>query len=420
MTLPRRRRVEFFLALGGLAAMGPASMDMFFPALPAAARDLQVAPSAVMLTVTAYLVGVAVGQAVGPLSDVLGRRRPLLIGVMVFTAASLACATAQSVPVLAGARFAQGLAAAVGVVISRAIVRDLYTGADVARHYSSLIFMVSLSAVVSPTIGTQVLGLTSWRGIFVILFGLGAVLLAVVVFRLPESLPVERRRPGSVRATGGTFRKLLGDRRFVGYAVTLSCGTGALTSMVTGSTFVVQDGFGASAQAFAFLFSAGAISVAAATVLNRWLLRTFSPRRLLVAGLAASAAGALALLTLGRLGLFAFSACFVVVISMWGFISANGTAVAVRDYAPVAGAALALLGLMQYATAALAAPLAGAVGDGTAAPLGIVVSCFSIAGLVSALLTVGGERGRSGRGTVPGLEGLKSADDVRPEPLRAP
>lgn len=367
-------------------------MDMFFPALPAVGRDLDVEPSAVMLTVTAYLIGLTIGQAVGPLSDVVGRRRPLLIGVVLFTAASLACATAQSVEILAAARLVQGIAAAAGVVLSRAIVRDLYTGTDVARHYSTLIFMVGLSAVVSPTIATLILGVTSWRGIFVVLFGLAAVLLVVAVLRLPESLPPERRTAGSFGATTRTFGLLCRDRRFLGYGATLACGTGTLTALVTGSTFVVQDEFAASAQVFAFLFSAGALAVVLATVLNRYLLRRFSPRRLLVAGLAANAVGAVGLLAFGRSGMAAYTPCFILLLATWGFISANGTAIAVRDHASVAGAALALIGLMQFTTGALAAPLAGAVGSGSAISVGVVVACFSLAGLSSALLTVRRDR----------------------------
>lgn len=413
MTRFSRQRVEFFLALGGLAAMGPASMDMFFPALPAVARDLHVSPSAVMLTVTASLIGVAIGQAVGPLSDVLGRRRPLLVGVLLFTVASLLCTTAQSIEVLAGARLVQGIAAAVGIVLSRAIIRDLYTGADVARHYSTLIFIVGMSAIVSPTIATRVLGVTSWRGIFVVLFGLGAILLVMGVLHLPESLPAGRRRSGSVRATGRTYRSLFRDRRFVGYGVTLSCGTGTLTALVAGSTFVVQDEFAASTQRFAILFSTGAAAVALMTVLNRRLLRSFSARRLLFVGLAANAVGALALLTVGRLSLLAYASCFIVIIATWGLIAANGTALAVRDYAPVAGAALSLVGIMQYTAAAVAAPLAGAVGGGAAVPLGIVVTCFSLAGLASVMLTVWGERRRV-------AAGAERAGDALREPMRVP
>ncbi len=375
--------------------MGPISLDMFFPALPATARDLEVPPSVMMLTITAYLVGLTLGQVAGPLSDVVGRRRPLFAGVVLYTGASLACAFAPSVGVLAGGRFAQGLAAAVGVVVSRAIIRDLYTGADVARHYSSLIFIVGLSAIISPTIGTQVLGTTGWRGIFAILVGLGAVLLVAVVLRLPESLPVERRRPGSLHATGRTYLGLVRDPRFIGYGLTLACGTATLTGLVTGSSFVVQDGFSASTQTFAFLFSAGAIAVVLATVLNRRLLRNFSPRRLLVVGFASNTAGTVALLLVGRLDLRVYAVLFVVIIGSWGFISANCTAVAVRDYAPVAGAALALLGLMQYPAAALAAPLASSAGNGRVVPLALVISCFSIAGLATVLVTVLRERGTS-------------------------
>ena len=383
-----RHRVEFFLALGGLAAIGPLSMDMFFPALPAIGRDLDVAPSAVMLTVTAYFIGLTIGQGVGPVSDIVGRRRPLLIGVILFMAASLACATAQSVEVLAAARFVQGLTAAVGVVLSRAIVRDLYSGTDVARHYSTLIFMVGLTAVVSPTIATSILGLTSWRGIFVTLFVIGAVLLLVVALRLPESLPRERRVVGSVRATRQTYGVLVLDRRFLGYGLTLACVTGAFVTLVTGSTFVVQDEFGVSAQGFAFMFSVAALAVVVATVVNRRLLRRFSSRRLLLAGLVANAAGALGLLLVGRLGMLPYAACFVLVLAMWGFIAANATAIALSDYASMAGAALALLGLMQYTAGALAAPLAGAVGNSSAVSVGIVVSCFCLVGLATAALTV--------------------------------
>ena len=374
--------------------MGPASMDMFLPALPAVASDLHVSPSAAMLTVTASFVGFAIGQAVGPLSDVLGRRRPLLIGVVLFTVASLLCATAPSIEVLAGARLVQGLAAAVGIVLSRAIIRDLYTGADVARHYSTLILIIGLSAIISPTIATRVLGLTSWRGIFVVLFGLGAALLVLVLLRLPESLPAARRRPGSIRATGRTYRGLVRDRRFIGYGVTLSCGTGALTALIAGSTFVVQDEFGASAQAFAILFSTGAAAVALVTLLNRRLLRSFSARRLLFVGLAVNAAGAVALLVVGRLSFVVYAACFIVMIATWGLISANGTALAVRDYAAVAGTALSLVGIAQYTAAAAAAPVAGAVSDGAALPLAIVVACFSLAALASVMLTVRRERRR--------------------------
>ena len=391
-TRTRRQRVEFFVALGALAAMGPLSMDMFFPALPAAARDLEVEPSGIMLTVTAYLLGVTIGQAVGPLSDVIGRRRPLLVGVSLFALASVVCATAQSIEILTGARFVQGIATAVGVVVSRAIIRDLYTGANVARHYSTLISIVGLSAIVSPTIGTSILEAESWRSIFVFLVGFAIVLFGLVWLRLPESLPVERRRSGNLRATGGTYAGLLRDRRFLGYMITLSAGTGTLTALVTGSTFVVQDGFDASTQTFAFMFSAGALAVVLVTLVNRRLLRRFSPRRLLVVGLTVNLAGALALLFVGRLNLLPYAVCFVVVIASWGFISANATAAAVRDYAPVAGAALALLGLAAYTTAALTAPLAGAAGSGSATAVAVVVVVLSLTALTSATLTVSRER----------------------------
>ena len=400
--------------------MGPMSLDMVFPALPTVGRDLQVSTSAVLLTVSVYLLGLTVGQVVGPLSDVLGRRRPLLLGIALFITASLVCALAPSVYVLGVARFAQGVAAAIGIVISRAIIRDLSTGADIARRYSTLFFVVAASAVVSPIVGTQVLRFTNWRGIFVVLFVIGVVLLALIALRLPESLPVASRRPGSFRAIGSGYRLLISDRRFLGYAIVVSCGGGTLTALVTDATFVVQDGFGATAQTFAYVFSIGALTVVCATLLNRRLLRTIDSRFLLLAGFAANAAASLALLLLGRFTLAAFIPCFIVVFASWGFISANATAVAVEEHARVAGSALALLGLMQYSTGVLAAVLVGVVGDGSGLSLAVVVTLFSLSGLAVTLYTVRRDRNRqakSGRSTA---EALHPMDDPRTAVMQLP
>jgi DHA1 family bicyclomycin/chloramphenicol resistance-like MFS transporter len=394
----RRRRAEILVLLGALAAMGPAAIDMYVPALPQIAADLDVSVASTQLTLTTFLIGLGIGQLVsGPLSDVFGRRPPLLASIAVYATAGVACALANAVPVLACARFAQGLAAAAGVVISRAIIRDLYGGPGLARSYSRLYLIVGIAPIVAPVVGTQVLRFTSWRGIFVILFCFAAALLVAAAVRLPETLPRERRTPADFRSTATSFRYLLAHRGLVGYAVTLGCGTGALVAAVSGAPFVVQDVYGESPQVYGFLVLLGGLAVVSANQLNARLVRTVGSDRLLLFGLAAAVLAGCTALTAGNAGLVPFVACFVGLFAAYGFILANATALALRDQAALAGSAAALLGLVQYGTGALAAPLAGLVGGGSVVPLGIVVSCFAVAGTVGALVTVGGERARRRR-----------------------
>ncbi len=389
----RRRRAEILLLLGALAAMGPAAIDMYVPALPRIAADLDVSVASTQLTLTTFLIGLGFGQLVaGPLSDVFGRRPPLLASIAVYAAAGVACALANAIPVLAGARFAQGMAAAAGVVISRAIVRDLYSGPALARSYSRLYLVVGMAPILAPVVGTQVLRFTSWRGIFVILFGFAAALLVAAALRLPETLPPERRTPAGFRSTAMSFRYLLAHRGLVGYAVTLGCGTGALVAAVSGAPFVVQEVYGESPQVYGFLVLLGGLGVVTANQLNARLLRTVSSERLLLFGLVAAAVAGSALLAVGNAALAPFVACFVGLFAAYGFVLANATALALREQAALAGSAAAFLGLVQYGTGALAAPLAGLVGGDRVVPLGIVVSCFAVAGTIGALVTVGGQR----------------------------
>jgi MFS transporter, DHA1 family, multidrug resistance protein len=389
----RRRRAETLLLLGALAAMGPAAIDMYVPALPRIAADLDVSVASTQLTLTTFLIGLGFGQVVaGRLSDVFGRRPPLLASIAVYAAAGVACALATALPVLACARFAQGLAAAAGIVISRAIVRDLYSGPGLARSYSRLYLIVGVAPIVAPVVGTQVLRFTSWRGIFMILFCFAAALLVAAALRLAETLPPERRTPAGVRSTATAFRSLLAHRGLIGYAVTLGCGTGALVAAIAGAPFVVQDVYGESPQVYGFLVLLGGLAVVTANQLNARLLRTLSSERLLLLGLAAAALAGCAMLAAGNAALGAFVACFVGLFAAYGFVLANATALALREQAALAGSAAALLGLVQYGTGALAAPLAGLVGGGRVVPLGIVVSCFALTGTVGALVTAAGDR----------------------------
>jgi DHA1 family bicyclomycin/chloramphenicol resistance-like MFS transporter len=368
--------------LGSVSAIGPAAMDAYLPGLPALADDFGASPSAAQVTLTTYLLGLALGQLLsGPLSDVHGRRRPLVAGMAVFTVATLVCSLAPSLYVLAGLRLVQGASAAVGVAIGRAIVRDLYAGAAGARYLSRLMLVIGLAPILAPVVGGQLLRFTSWRGVFVALSLLGLALTVISARLLPETLPHERRRAAGLGITLRTFAQLLADRRFVGFVLIVGLGGGAMIGYVAGSSFVLQDVYGASPQLYGVLFGMNAVFLVVGAQVNAHLLATRSPRGLLRLGLAALIVAGLAFLVIVSVpeaGLAAVTAPLTLLMASWGFIQANALALALTDHPDVAGTAAALLGVSQYAFGAVAAPLVGLGGSDTAVPMAVVIAACGI------------------------------------------
>jgi MFS transporter, DHA1 family, multidrug resistance protein len=212
--MPQRRLI---VLLGSIVAIGPLSIDTYLPAFPAMAGALHTSASAVQLTLTACLAGLALGQLVaGSLSDRLGRRRPILVGLCGYVAASLLCAAAPDVLTLTALRFVQGFCGAAGMVISQAVVRDRFSGASAVRMFSSLMLVIGVAPIAAPVLGGQLLALWSWRGIFVALAVIGSLVLLAVATRLTETLPPERRDRRGLRTTLRTLRRLLGRRDFLG------------------------------------------------------------------------------------------------------------------------------------------------------------------------------------------------------------
>jgi DHA1 family bicyclomycin/chloramphenicol resistance-like MFS transporter len=247
--------VRLFFLLGGITAIGPLAIDMYLPALPQMAAEFGVEQAQAGLTLTAFLVGLATGQILaGPLSDALGRRRPLLVGVALYALASLLCALAPSIYILVAMRLLQGLCAAIGTVIARAIVRDVYAGHTAARFFSMLMLVTGVSPLLAPFVGSQLLLVTSWHGVFAVLFALGLLLWVSVALGLGESLPVERRRTGGLRDAITTFGKLLGDRIFLGYVLTYAVAFTGVFAFIAGSSFVLQGVYGVSPQTYGLLF----------------------------------------------------------------------------------------------------------------------------------------------------------------------
>lgn len=376
-------RVRLVLILGALIALGPLTIDMYLPALPAITSDLLTTEAAVQLTLTGTLLGLAVGQlVVGPLADAFGRKRPLLVGAGVHVGASVLCAVAPNIAVLGGLRVLQGAGAAAGMVVALAIVRDFYTGRAAATLLSRLILVMGAAPIVAPTLGGVLLGFTSWRGVFVALAIYGLVLLPVAARLLPETLPRRRRRAARVGSTLRTYRGLLTDRVFVGLVVTAGLVMSGMFAYIAGSSFVFQEQFGLDEQGFGLLFGVGAIWLIGASQLNAYLLRWFEPRQLLLAAVLAGTAAGLVLLAASLTG---FGGIVGVLVPLWavlftvGLALPNAPALALSRHGEAAGTAASLLGAVQFGTGAAVSPLVGVVGNDATAMGAVVATAMALA-----------------------------------------
>ncbi len=247
--------VPMLFVLGGLTAVPPLTFDAYLPALPQVAADLGVPEAQIQLTLSACLLGIAFGQLFGgPVSDARGRRTPLLVGVLGYTFFSLACAVAPSAPALVGLRFGQGLLGGVAVVIARAIVRDRAEGAAAARVFSLLMLVGGLAPILAPLVGSALIEVTTWRGIFVFLAGLGAIGLVAVMKVLPETLAPADRHTGGIRDTLAVAGRVVRDRDVMGFVLTSAFASGALFFYISSSSFVFQDVYDLSPTAFSLIF----------------------------------------------------------------------------------------------------------------------------------------------------------------------
>jgi DHA1 family bicyclomycin/chloramphenicol resistance-like MFS transporter len=373
------------LILGGLSALGPLSTDMYLPALPALSRDLGATMSQTQMTLSAGILGLALGQVIaGPSSDALGRRRPLLIGLAAFAVASLLCIVAPSAAVLTVLRFVQGVSGAAGIVIALAIVSDLYSGTGQARLFALLMQVSGLAPIIAPVMGSQLLNFTSWRGVFVTLALIGVGLFAAIAFRLAETLPAERRQSGGISASSRAFRDLLGERRFVGYALSSGFAFAAGIVYISVSPFILQNIYGVSPQLLGLVFGVNALGLVFMAQVSSRLVGRISAQRLLNWGVVASAGGGTALLVvvLSGIGLAGVLPSLFVIVASLGLIAPNATALALSN-TRTAGSASALLGVLQLSIGAVTAPLVGLGGSTTAVPMAAFIAAFGLAALVT-------------------------------------
>lgn len=382
--MTRAQRLRLILVLGSLIAIGPLTIDMYLPALPAIAADFETPSAAVQLTLTGTLAGLALGQLlIGPLSDAVGRRTPLLAGLALHVVASALCVIAPNIGVLGTLRVLQGLGVAATSVVGMAVVRDLFSGSEFARMLSRLMLVMGAAPVLAPTLGSELLRWTRWHGVFVALGIFGLLLITVAWLGLPETLPVRRRRRGGALDTARTYGGLLRDRTFLGLVLVAGLAMAALFAYVSGSSFVFQEQYGLDEQEFGLAFGAGAIGLITATQLNVRLLRRYSPQQILVTALVVGSLAGFALLGFAVTnygGLPGILVSLWVVLAASGLAMPNAPALALSRHGEAAGTAAALLGAIQFGVGAVAAPLVGVLGNGSAGMAVVVVG-----GMVSAL-----------------------------------
>ena len=366
------------LILGAQTAMGPLAIDTYLPALPTITREFATSTAAVQFSLSVYFIGIALGQAVyGPFSDRHGRRPPLFVGLALFVAGSLGCAVAPNVETLVTCRFIQALGGCAPLVIPRAVVRDLFDERDSVRMLSVLMLVMGLAPILAPLVGGQMLQYLGWRSIFWAYAVYGTVLLAVVAVGLGESLPEERRTRQPLGAVIQTYRRLLGDWRYMGYVLAGGLIFSGLLAYISGSPFIFIELFHISPQRFGFYFGSNAIGIIAASQVNRLLVHRFEARRILQVVLWISVVASVGLLAgafTGYAGLAGIVVPLWFFIAMHGIVSPNTTALAMSPYGAVAGSASALLGTVQFGLGAASGALIGALADGTARPFASVLA----------------------------------------------
>jgi len=375
---PVRTGSLLLFLLGILAAFGPASMDMYLPSLPTLAEYFATSTSNAQLTLSGFTIGFAVGQLLyGPVSDRLGRKRVLISGVALYCVATVLCAAATSIEGLIAMRFLQALGGGAGVVLTRAIVRDLYSGNDSARALSLLLLVPSVAAFAGPFIGGQLLIFADWRSIFWLLVVFGVVALILTVWVLPETLPPGKRQSLSPARVLRECGHILRHRRAMGYMLCGAFSFAAMFAQLSGTPFIYIQLFGVPPEYFGFLFGLNILGIMAGSWVNSRLVMRFGIRRMLFVGTSIALVGGLSLIATASSGLWGLAG---IVLPIFIFMvphnitNANAAAATLEFFPHVAGTASALIGSIRFGTGAVVGALVGILHDGSAIPMAAVIA----------------------------------------------
>lgn len=384
-----KQRYSLLFILGGLSALAPLSIDMYLPAFPSIANGLNTTISHVAFSLTSYFIGISVGQLFyGPITDKYGRKKPLLIGLALFFVASVGCALSPNIDWLIAMRVIMALGGCVGMVVSRAVVRDVFPVSETAKIFSTLMLIVGVAPILAPTVGSWLLTVSTWRTIFYVLAGFGLLLIVAVYLFLPESGSFNRKVPLRAKTILKDYKRVLAERTFLYFAIASSIALGGMFAYISGSSFVFMNYFGLTEANFGLVFSVNAIGFILGSQVNRLLLNKYSSLQIITVSsyiligvsvlmLTAYFLALMTLITLISL-LFTFLFCL-------GLLVPNATAMALAPFSKNAGSASALLGFIQMVCGASLSALVGAMHNDTILPM---LSGMAFAGIGAFVIIV--------------------------------
>ncbi|MFF2890122.1 multidrug effflux MFS transporter [Paenibacillus sp. NPDC057967] len=379
------------LILAAFSALGPFTVDMYLASLPQMMDAFETNASLIQASLTASLLGLGLGQLVmGPLSDSYGRRKPLLIAMIFYIISSMACSLAPNIEVFIFLRFIQGAAASAGLVISRAIARDRYSGVELTKFISLLTLISNVAPLISPNAGSAVTSFSTWTSVFIVLGVFGILLTGLTAWGMKESLPVQHRVPSHFMTLIRNYKRLVCDRMFMGYALVNGILFAGVFAFVAGTPFIYQNIFGVSPHQFSLLFALNGLAIMIGSQVVKRVAGKLKGGSLLRMGLTLSFISTAALLIVvlwkGSLWMI-FGSTFMFAVSI-GIVGPVSVSMAMEQHGQRAGSASAVLGSLQYALGAVTSPLVGIAGENSAIPFGIVIFTTSVLAILSYLVFI--------------------------------
>ncbi|KRC52446.1 MFS transporter [Leifsonia sp. Root227] len=385
-SLSGRQRLAYILILGALTALGPFTIDTYLPALPTLQADFNVSTAAIQLTLTATTIGFGVGQLlVGPWSDKIGRRLPLILSTIVHILACLGAAAAPNVELLGLARAMQGIGAAAGGVVAMAMVRDLFGGRPLVRMLSRLALVNGLAPVLAPVIGSWLLLVMPWRGIFVVLACYGLFVVICVSLWIVETLPKARRHDAGHSTMRQRYKAVLSDRIFVGIAIVGAANFTGLFSYLSSSSFVFQEIYKFNAQEYGLLFAVNSIGIIIGVQSAARITKYVGPQWILAVSTVVMFVSSVLIVILDQ----AHVGLWGTAIPLWFFIAACGfgfpcvQVLALNGHGHEAGTAASLLGALNFGIAGIVSPIVGILGVGSATPMGFVMAICALVSIAA-------------------------------------
>ena len=365
--------IKFIWILGSLSALGPLTIDMYLPGFTVIGKDLGVSISYVQYTLSAYFIGLSLGQIFyGPLADRFGRKRPIIVGSIIFCSASIVCANSTNAITLIIARFLQALGGSSTIVISRAIVRDKFENKDAVKVFSLLMLVMGIAPIIAPLLGGKLIELYGWRTIFYFLAAYSFIFIVIVIFFLEETLPPSKRQKRSIKEVLNLYKQLCFDSHLISYTLIGGFTFGAMFAYIAGSPFVFMEVYGIEREVYAYFFGANAMGLIASSQINRYFINKFSSEKILrtvvhIIGVCSTILFIMTYLKIG--GFLGLVIPLFIIISCLGFTMPNTTAIAMQPQGKNAGAASALMGTIQFIIASLASSLVGILHDATTFPM---------------------------------------------------